>query len=232
MLAGPRHAVQPATELLDVQAVPARPDSRLSDQLVPSAKLPGLSVLSLGDEVILGATLRANGDNLNEVLARVDVIVLDGVNIELPSTSLRLGQLAHEAVVVAYRNRSTHAGIERLARQLAQVSATVLGGILLTRRSGLRGHASRRRKRGQARTAAGRSRRQRRTTRHRPARRCPVRPSPARHPPSTPTSGYLAVQHGRAQFDQRLGQPAGRLSGDSAPGRSPGRSRSASARKN
>ena len=144
VVAGPRQAVEPAIELLQVQNLPAAPESRLAGQLAVSARLPTLSVLSLGDEVSLGATLRANGDNLDDVLARADVIVLDGVNIELPSTSLRLGQLADEAVVVAYRNRSTHAGIERLGRQLAQVNATVLGGILLTRRSGLRTRLRRR----------------------------------------------------------------------------------------
>jgi capsular polysaccharide biosynthesis protein len=138
VIAGPRPALEPATGLLQVQSPPGSPRSRLADQLAPSATLPKLSVLSLGDEVSLAATLRANGDRLDDVLAKADVIVLDGVNMELPSTSLRLGQLADEAVVVAYRNRSTHAGIERLARQLAQVNTDVLGGILLTRRSGLK----------------------------------------------------------------------------------------------
>ncbi|HEX8304634.1 MAG TPA: Wzz/FepE/Etk N-terminal domain-containing protein [Jatrophihabitans sp.] len=137
VIAGPRHAVEPAIDLLGVPSPLPTPGLRLVDQLAPSATLPRLSVLSLGDEVSLGAALRANGDRLDDVLAKADVIVLDGVNIELPSTSLRLAQLADEAVVVAYRNRSTHAGTERLARQLAQVNTTVLGGILLTRRSGL-----------------------------------------------------------------------------------------------
>jgi capsular polysaccharide biosynthesis protein len=145
VIAGPRRAVEPASELLGVPSLPGVQGSRLADQLAPSATLPLLAVLSLGDEVSLGATLRANGDRLDEVLARADVIVLDGVNIELPSTSLRLGQLADEAVVVAYRNRSTHAAIERLGRQLAQVNTPVLGGILLTRRSSLHAKFGRRR---------------------------------------------------------------------------------------
>jgi receptor protein-tyrosine kinase len=136
VIAGPQHAVEPATELLDVPTRSAD-GPRLADQLRPSIRLPRLSVLSLGDEVSLGATLRANGDRLDDVLANAEVIILDGVNIELPSTSLRLGQVAEEAVVVAYRNHSTHAEIERLARQLAQVNTTVLGGVLLTRRSSL-----------------------------------------------------------------------------------------------
>lgn len=155
VIAGPRNAVEPALDLLDVQSLPPPAQgSRLAGQLAPSATLPLLSVLSLGDEVSLGAALRANGDRLDDVLARADIIVLDGVNIELPSTSLRLAQLADEAVVVAYRNRSTHAGIERLARQLAQVNTTVLGGILLTRRSGLRARFGRRRAAAAARRPA------------------------------------------------------------------------------
>ena len=158
VIAGPRRAVAPATELLDVQSLPGSEGSRFADQLAPSARLPRLSVLSLGDEVDLGATLRANGDSLADLLARAEVIVLDGVNIELPSTSLRLGQLADEAVVVAYRNRSTHAGIERLARQLAQVNTAVLGGVLLTRRSGLGGRLRRRKSAAAARGPASASR--------------------------------------------------------------------------
>jgi capsular polysaccharide biosynthesis protein len=137
VIAGPATAVAPAGQLLDVQLDAASGGSaRLADQLAQSAKLANLYVLSLGDEVRLGATLRANGDNLDDVLTKVDMIVLDGINIELPSTSLRLGQIADEAVVVAYRNRSTHLDVERLARHLAQVRATVLGGLLLTRKTG------------------------------------------------------------------------------------------------
>jgi succinoglycan biosynthesis transport protein ExoP len=154
VIAGPRQAVEPATGLLDVQSLTGSATSRLADQLARSAALPNLSVLSLGDEVSLAATLRANGDGLKDVLAEADVLVLDGVNIELPSTSLRLGQLADEAVVVAYCNRSTHAGIERLGRQLAQVNTPVLGGILLTRRAGLRTRFRRRRP-GQVPAASG-----------------------------------------------------------------------------
>ncbi|MEO6500937.1 MAG: hypothetical protein ABIQ09_03405, partial [Jatrophihabitantaceae bacterium] len=157
VLAGPEHAVQPATELLQVKGQPSTQGTRLADQLVSSTQLPNLLVLSLGDEVSLGATLRANGDNLSEILAKVDIIVLDGVNIELPSTSLRLGQIADEAVVVAYKGHSTHLEVERLARQLAQVSVTVLGGLLLSRRSGLSGklRAGGRADRAPARSAGG-----------------------------------------------------------------------------
>lgn len=137
VLAGPANAVGPAREFLGSHGdEPTGPRSRFIDRLVPTS-IDGLFVLSLGDEVSMGATLRTNGDNLDEVLTLVDMVVLDGMNIELPSTSLRLGQIAHEAVVVAYKNRSVRADIADLSRHLEQVRATVLGGILFSRRSGL-----------------------------------------------------------------------------------------------
>jgi hypothetical protein len=142
VLAGPQHAVQPALELLGGTRQSAAWGIRLVDQLV-TTELPGLRVLSLGDEVSLGATLRAHDDSLSDILDTAEVIVLDGVNVELSSSSVRLGQLADEAVVVAYRNRSTHTGIERLGRQLAQVGVPVLGAVLLSRRAGLRGKLNR-----------------------------------------------------------------------------------------
>lgn len=180
VLAGPEHAVQPAVELLEVQDAPSWPGTRLADRLVPSTQLSDLLVLSLGDEVSLGSTLRANGDNLSEILAKVDIIVLDGVNIELPSTSLRLGQIADEAVVVAYKGHSTHVEIERLARQLAQVSVTVLGGILLSRRSSLLGGRRRRADRAPQRPVGGAS--------HREAAGAGPRPAQAPEAASVPTS--------------------------------------------
>jgi capsular polysaccharide biosynthesis protein len=155
VIAGPVQAVEPAIELPEVQSLPSAQGARLVDQLVHSAQLPGLLVLSLGDEISLSATLRANDDSFAEILAKVDIIVLDGVNVELPSTSLRLGQIAEEAIVVAYKNFSTHAGIERLARQLAQVSVTVLGGLLLSRRARLRATLRRRGSNSAPRRSAG-----------------------------------------------------------------------------
>jgi len=142
VLAGPQQAVQPALDLLGGTGQSGAWGIRLADQLA-TTDLPGLRVLSLGDEVSLGATLRAHDDSLAGILDTADVIVLDGVNVELASSSVRLGQIADEAVVVAYRNRSTHTGIERLSRQLAQVGVPVLGGVLLSRRAGLRGKLSR-----------------------------------------------------------------------------------------
>jgi capsular polysaccharide biosynthesis protein len=237
VLAGPEHAVQPAVELLEVQDAPSWPGTRLADRLAPSTQLSDLLVLSLGDEVSLGATLRANGDNLSEILAKVDIIVLDGVNIELPSTSLRLGQIADEAVVVAYKNHSTHVEIERLARQLAQVSVTVLGGILLSRRSSLLGGRRRRADRAPRRPVGGASHREdagAQTARVEAApesANAPTSSSPASTNPASVTaeiprpggSGSTSAQPSEAGS-----WPGGGFGSEAPP---PGSSRSASARK-
>ncbi|HEU5271160.1 MAG TPA: hypothetical protein VFU36_14635, partial [Jatrophihabitans sp.] len=90
------------------------------------------------DEVRLGATLRGTGDRLAEVLGGTEVIVLDGVNIELPSTSLLIGQLADEVIVLVYANRTTHRDLEGLAQHLAQARASISGAILLSRTRRLR----------------------------------------------------------------------------------------------
>ena len=142
VLAGPVGGLDRATELLGVQellsAESAEPADRLVERLVDSETVPNLSLLNLGDEVRLGATLRGNGDQFADVLAEADVIVLDGVNIELPSTSLRLGQLADEVVVLVYANRTTHLVLVQLAQHLAEVRASISGAILLSRQPRLR----------------------------------------------------------------------------------------------
>lgn len=233
VIAGPERAMEPAIELFEVQSVPSLRGPRLTDQLAPSTLLPDLLVLSLGDEVSLGATLRANGDNLSEILAKVDIIVLDGVNIELPSTSLRLGQIADEAIVVAYKGHSTHAEIERLARQLAQVSVTVLGGILLTRRSGLRGKLGRRRRRrtdlAPQRPVGGASHRE--VTKSQPGR-VESTAAQAHELANAPTAGDAATDNPAA--GGAVADPAARprSGGSGSEPTRPGSSRSASARKN
>jgi capsular polysaccharide biosynthesis protein/Mrp family chromosome partitioning ATPase len=136
VLAGPRRALEPATGLLGASQLAGgldQPAGPLAEQLIESATVDNLALLNLGDEVRLGATLRGTGDRLAEVLGRAEVIVLDGVNIELASTSLRLGQLADEVVVLVYANRTTHQALQVLAQHLAQVRAHISGAILLAR---------------------------------------------------------------------------------------------------
>jgi capsular polysaccharide biosynthesis protein len=127
VLAGPHHALEPA---FDVPRLAAAFDDGLDGQLT-STKLPSLRLLPLGDEVVLGATLRANEDRLSEIVEAADMVVIDGVNVELSSTSTRLAILTEEAVLVASAGRTTQTDVDRTVRQLAQVGATVVGAILL-----------------------------------------------------------------------------------------------------
>lgn len=140
VLAGRRGALAPAAELLGAKIAgePIEAGTPLAEQLVDADYVPNLSLLNLGDEVRLGATLRSTGDQFADVLAQADVIVLDGVNIELPSSSLRLGQLADEVIVLVYANRTTHRDLEGLAQHLAQVRASISGAVLLARQPHLR----------------------------------------------------------------------------------------------
>lgn len=131
VLAGPRRALGPVNHLLG--GIELSGDGPLADRVIDSAAVPHLALLNLGDEVRLGAILRGDGDQLAGLLGQADVIVLDGVNIELPSTSLRLGQLADEVVVLVYANRTTHQDLQLLAQHLAQVRASISGAILLSR---------------------------------------------------------------------------------------------------
>ncbi|MEO7261969.1 MAG: hypothetical protein ABI047_12055, partial [Jatrophihabitantaceae bacterium] len=155
-------------------------------------------------------------------------------NIELPSTSLRLGQIAEEAVVVAYRHASTHAEIERLARQLAQVSVTVLGGLLLSRRTGLRGQLRRGRNDGRSRRPATGSTGHREVARSQPRAEAPdfTKPTPAVSEPAHPwDSGAVATSATPADasvVDAPSAYSARFGGSDSTP---PGVTRSASARK-
>ena len=228
VLAGPQQAVQQAAELLAVAGHPAAASTPLADRLAAAPELPGLRVLSLGDEVSLGATLRANDDSLDAILETADIIVLDGVNVELASSSIRLGQLADEAVVVAYRNRCTQSALERLARQLSQVGVPVLGSLLLSRKSGLRHRDPGRRQR----SAAGAG--------HRgaarvgqpaapPAEPHPVPPSPELGPPADATFGGSALSSSASGSVRPTGRGARQSHSGPAATRS---SRSASARKN
>lgn len=203
VLAGPQQAVQPALEMLGGTGQSAAWGIRLVDQL-SSTELPGLRVLSLGDEVSLGATLRAHDDSLADILETADVIVLDGVNVELSSSSVRLGQLADEAVVVAYRNRSTHTGIERLGRQLAQVGVPVLGGVLLSRRAGLRGKLNRD---SSPRRATG-NREAATTAQQGPESHEVVKPADASYDPaSLDTASFEPAGDSQPSGGPRIGQP-------------------------
>jgi hypothetical protein len=128
-------------EVLGVSPTAGGGGAPLSRPKKSSAPMAHLTLLSLGDEISLGATLRAHGDNLADVLSTADVVVLDCVNITFTSALLRLGNIADEAVIIVQRNQTSSAELERVAHHLAQAGTEVLGSILLSaapRRGGRR----------------------------------------------------------------------------------------------
>lgn len=142
VLAGPHHALEPALAPLEVPRLTTAVDAGLRGRLTPT-RLPSLRLLPLGDEVPLDdelppvAALRQNVDKLAELVGEADTVVVDGINVELPSTSTQLAVLADAAVVVAYAGRTTHTEVERLIRQLAQGGTSVAAGVLVNRRNPL-----------------------------------------------------------------------------------------------
>ncbi|QWZ08382.1 hypothetical protein KRR39_00395 [Nocardioides panacis] len=143
VLAGTRAAMDSVADVLGVGPAPGGGGSLISrPKAVSAAPVAHLTLLSLGDEISLGATLRAHGDNLADVLSTADVVVLDCVNITFTSALLRLGNIADEAVIIIQRNQTSSTELERVAHHLAQVGTTVLGSILLSSPPRRRGRRS------------------------------------------------------------------------------------------
>lgn len=132
VLAGTRAAMDSVADVLGVGPTPGGGGPPVSRPKTASAPVAHLTLLSLGDEISLGATLRAHGDNLADVLSTADVVVLDCVNIAFTSALLRLGNIADEAVIMIQKNQTSSSELERVAHHLAQVGTTVLGSILLS----------------------------------------------------------------------------------------------------
>lgn len=129
-LVGTDTSLRHAQVLLD----PGSPLVTRDGGLTPVPQFAGLRLLSLGDEGELDATLREGSSLIEDILSEVDVVLLDGVNLDLASSSLTLGRLTHAAVVVAVDGQTTHAELGRTVRELAQVGTSPLGGVLFVRR--------------------------------------------------------------------------------------------------
>jgi succinoglycan biosynthesis transport protein ExoP len=105
----------------------------IDEGLAPVPSVPNLWVLSLGPEDEMDSTVSIQRTMIADILNLVDVALLDAVNVELPSSVLALAQLTEAAVVVAVDGRTTHAEIARSIRELGQVGAVPLGGVLYAR---------------------------------------------------------------------------------------------------
>ena len=92
-------------------------------------------LLSLGDELLLDATLRdPDALGLDAVMEKADIMVVDAVNLQLPSSTLTLGRLADAALVLGEERKSRHTDVRRAVRDLAQVGTPVVGATYVRRR--------------------------------------------------------------------------------------------------
>ena len=130
---GLRHAAP----LFDDEKLP----TSLDEGLTPVPALPNLWLLSLGPEDEVDSTISVQGALIEDMLNLVDVALIDGVNVDLASSSLALSQLTGSAVVLAVNRRTTHSELAASIRELAQVGTRPLGGVLYVRRGGFAGRS-------------------------------------------------------------------------------------------
>jgi hypothetical protein len=135
-LVGSRPSMHNAAVLLGETPLPGDRDPYHSvlERLISIRNVIGLHLLSLGEEVTLGALLRNPGfSGFDELMTLVDVIVLDGVNLHLASTTLTFGRLADAAIVLGEERRAKHTDLHVAVRELHQVGTSVLGSVLVRR---------------------------------------------------------------------------------------------------
>jgi capsular polysaccharide biosynthesis protein len=95
------------------------------------ARLGQLQIVSFGDEAVVDATLSHQQDRFTALTQRVDMLVVDAVNVTMASTRLSLTRLAEDAIVVVSRGRSTVQDVQHALSELAQVATPARGLILL-----------------------------------------------------------------------------------------------------
>jgi capsular polysaccharide biosynthesis protein len=94
-------------------------------------RLGQLRIVSFGDEVVVDATLRHQQPRLTALIEQLDVLIVDGMNVTMPSTRLSLSRLADDAIVVVSQGRSGVHDVHHALSELAQVSMPARGVILL-----------------------------------------------------------------------------------------------------
>lgn len=121
----------------------------IDEGITPVPSVPNLWVLSLGPEDEMDGTVGTQRAMIDDILDLVDVVLLDAVNLELPSSVLTLAQMTDTAVVLAVDGRTTHAEIARSVHELDQVGAAPVGAVLFSRqRRSVRWRLPRHRSRG------------------------------------------------------------------------------------
>jgi succinoglycan biosynthesis transport protein ExoP len=107
------------------------PEAPSNDGLAVISTVGQLRLVSFGEEVALDTTLRRQSADVTRLMAGVDIVIIDGVNVQLPSTPLSLAKIADHALLVASRWRSSDDGVRHTTQDLLQVAAPLRGAILL-----------------------------------------------------------------------------------------------------
>ena len=132
-VAGTRSAMELTAGLLNLPDLPPDdPGSSLAAQ-THATTVAGLTLMSVGPEVLVESAVRRVDHDVVALLGSVDVVLLDAVNTELPSTALALGWLADASLLVVEQWRATGELVRESAAELAQVGCPVLGTVLVTR---------------------------------------------------------------------------------------------------
>ena len=133
LLLGSREAMTNACRLVspdDAIAEDSAEDS--AEGLQELLHTGGPRLVSFGDELSLVATLRSQGDEqLGSMLEEIDILLIDGINVDLASTPLTLARLADEALVVVRAGETHIPDIRESLHGLRQVALPVEGIVLL-----------------------------------------------------------------------------------------------------
>lgn len=125
LLASPR-ATSRACSLLDID--PSDADVR-NDGLHECGTIGRLHLVSFGDEVALDATISCFQEFLSE-LRDGGMLIVDGINVELPSSTLTLTRLVDLAVVWTRENRTHLPVVEERVHELRQLGVRQVGTVL------------------------------------------------------------------------------------------------------
>lgn len=90
----------------------------------------GLRVVDLGAEDALGVTITRRAADIAQALSWADIVLVDAVNIERPSSALALGRLAPLALITGTDRHTTRAEAVKAHRELVQIGVQPVGAVL------------------------------------------------------------------------------------------------------